>query len=78
MSSTERAEAPPPMVLMQLLFGKQLTAGLQSAGYPASADPARINHVMVLVILFVLVLYVTMVYGPIAAWLVELFPAGIR
>jgi MFS family permease len=59
-------------------FGKQLTAGLQSAGYPASADPARINHVMVLVILFVLVLYVTMVYGPIAAWLVELFPARIR
>jgi len=59
-------------------FGKQLTAALQAAGYPPSADPARINHVMVLLILFVLVLYVTMVYGPIAAWLVELFPARIR
>jgi MFS family permease len=59
-------------------FGKQLTAALQAAGYPASADPARINHGMVLLILFVLVLYVTMVYGPIAAWLVELFPARIR
>jgi hypothetical protein len=59
-------------------FGKQLTAALQTAGYPASADPTRINHGMVLVILFVLVLYVTMVYGPIAAWLVELFPARIR
>ena len=59
-------------------FGKQLTATLQAAGYPASADPARINHVMVLVILTVLVIYVTMVYGPIAAWLVELFPARIR
>jgi MFS family permease len=59
-------------------FGKQLTAALQTAGYPPSADPARINHGMVLLILFVLVLYVTMVYGPIAAWLVELFPARIR
>jgi len=59
-------------------FGKQLTGALQTAGYPASADPARINHGMVLLILFVLVLYVTMVYGPIAAWLVELFPARIR
>jgi Arabinose efflux permease len=59
-------------------FGKQLTTTLQAAGYPASADPARINHVMVLVILTVLVIYVTMVYGPIAAWLVELFPARIR
>ncbi len=59
-------------------FGKQLTGTLQAAGYPSSADPARINHVMVLVILTVLVIYVTMVYGPIAAWLVELFPARIR
>ena len=59
-------------------FGKQLTAALQAAGYPSSADPSRINHAMVLVILTVLVIYVTMVYGPIAAWLVELFPARIR
>ena len=59
-------------------FGKQLTASLQTAGYPLSADPAQINHGMVLLILTVLVLYVTMVYGPIAAWLVELFPARIR
>ncbi|HEY7640328.1 MAG TPA: MFS transporter [Steroidobacteraceae bacterium] len=59
-------------------FAKQLTGALQAAGYPASADPARINHAMVLVILTVLVLYVTMVYGPIAAWLAELFPARIR
>jgi MFS family permease len=59
-------------------FGKELAAALKAAGYPASADPARINHVMVLLILTVLVIYVTMVYGPIAAWLVELFPARIR
>jgi len=59
-------------------FGKQLTGALHAAGYPATADPAQINHVMVLLVLTVLVIYVTMVYGPIAAWLVELFPARIR
>jgi Sugar (and other) transporter len=59
-------------------FSKQLTGALHTAGYPPSADPARINHVMVLLVLTVLVIYVTMVYGPIAAWLVELFPARIR
>ncbi len=59
-------------------FGKELTAAVHAAGYPPSADPARINHTMVLLVLTVLVIYVTMVYGPIAAWLVELFPARIR
>ena len=59
-------------------FATQLVAALKTAGYPASADPARINHAMVLLILTVLVIYVTMVYGPIAAWLVDLFPARIR
>jgi MFS family permease len=59
-------------------FSKQLTGVLQAAGYPGSADPARINHGMVLLVLTVLVIYVTMVYGPIAAWLVDLFPARIR
>ncbi len=51
---------------------------LTAAGYPDKADPARINKPMVVLVLFVLVLYVTMVYGPIAALLVELFPARIR
>jgi MFS family permease len=51
---------------------------LIAAGYPDKADPAAINKPMVVLILFVLVLYVTMVYGPIAALLVELFPARIR
>jgi MFS family permease len=59
-------------------FGAQVTAALNAAGYPASADAERINHGMVLLILTILVIYVTMVYGPIAAWLVELFPARIR
>jgi len=51
---------------------------LQAVGYPDKADPAAIDKPMVVLILFVLVLYVTMVYGPIAALLVELFPARIR
>ncbi|HEY4366532.1 MAG TPA: MFS transporter [Steroidobacteraceae bacterium] len=59
-------------------FTAELGAALKAAGYPAAADPARINHVMVLLVLTVLVIYVTMVYGPIAAWLVELFPPRIR
>jgi hypothetical protein len=59
-------------------FNKALSAKLKEAGYPAKADPAQINYPMVLVLLVLLVIYVTMVYGPIAAWLVELFPAKIR
>jgi MFS family permease len=59
-------------------FQKQVKASLTAAGYPDKADPATINKPMVVLILFILVLYVTMVYGPIAAMLVELFPARIR
>jgi MFS family permease len=57
---------------------KELGAALKSAGYPAKADPALINKPLVVGILAILVLYVTMVYGPIAAMLVELFPTNIR
>src|SRR4051812_27380512 len=46
--------------------------------YPKAADKSQINWGMTLLILFILVIYVTMVYGPIAAFLVELFPAKIR
>ncbi len=59
-------------------FRKQLAAATADAGYPAKADPARINKPLVVAILFYLVLLVTMVYGPIAALLVELFPSRIR
>jgi MFS family permease len=57
---------------------KDLGAGVKAAGYPAKADPATINKPMVVLLLFVLVLYVTMVYGPVAAMLVEMFPTRIR
>jgi MFS family permease len=59
-------------------FGAALRSRLAAAGYPAKADPERINYPMVIAICALLVIYVTMVYGPIAAWLVELFPARIR
>jgi MFS family permease len=55
-----------------------ITAAVKAHGYPASADPAEINTVMTVLLLTILVVYVTMVYGPIAAWLVELFPTRIR
>ncbi|MEL1086692.1 MFS transporter [Pseudomonas sp. OB66] len=59
-------------------FTASLGAALKDAGYPEKADPAKINYPMMLLLLTVLVIYVTMVYGPIAAWLVELFPTRIR
>jgi len=59
-------------------FQGQGQAALTAAGYPSEADPERIDKVKVVAILTILVLYVTMVYGPIAAMLVELFPARIR
>ena len=58
---------------------KKLVAGdLKAAGYPSKADPAKMDMVMVTVILTYLVILVTMVYGPIAAMLVEMFPTRIR
>ncbi|MDH0647545.1 MFS transporter [Pseudomonas sp. GD03858] len=59
-------------------FTATLGGALKEAGYPEKADPAKIHYPMVLLLLTILVIYVTMVYGPIAAWLVELFPARIR
>jgi Sugar (and other) transporter len=59
-------------------FDKTLAGTLKSAGYPAKADPALINWTMAIVILTIMMIFVTMVYGPIAAMLVEMFPARIR
>lgn len=59
-------------------FGTEVKTALTAVGYPEKADPAQINKPMVVAILVLLVLYVTMVYGPIAALLVELFPTRIR
>jgi MFS family permease len=59
-------------------FRKELAAATGDAGYPAKADLDAMNKPLVVAILFYLVLLVTMVYGPIAALLVELFPSRIR
>ena len=59
-------------------FKKAVGEALKAAGYPAKADPAKINKPLVIGILTLLVIYVTMVYGPIAAMLVEMFPTRIR
>lgn len=59
-------------------FQKEVKAALAQAGYPAKADPDAMNTPMVVAVLTYLVLLVTMVYGPIAALLVELFPTRIR
>jgi MFS family permease len=59
-------------------FKKAVGAELKKAGYPTKADPAKLNKPLVVAILTLLVLYVTMVYGPIAAMLVEMFPTRIR
>ncbi len=56
----------------------KLMAALKATGYPATFVKGEMNWGMTFLILFVMVLYVTMVYGPIAAFLVELFPAKIR
>jgi MFS family permease len=84
-SGTGTFTAPDPAVVTGkerkeaiAAFQTQVKAALTAAGYPDKANPATIDKPMVVLILFVLVLYVTMVYGPIAALLVELFPARIR
>jgi MFS family permease len=59
-------------------FKKAVSEALKAAGYPAKADPAKMNKPLIVAILTLLVIYVTMVYGPIAAMLVELFPTRIR
>ena len=57
---------------------KKLEETLKTTGYKSGADKSQVNWVMAELILVIMVIYVTMVYGPIAAFLVELFPTKIR
>jgi Sugar (and other) transporter len=59
-------------------FDKAMGDAVKTAGYPAKADMSKVNYPVVVFLLFILALYVTMVYAPMAAWLVEMFPARIR
>jgi MFS family permease len=86
-----RASTPAVMSAGELIAAKLLTAD-EAAGvtsmpvftvanggtFSMVADPQRVNWIGTIAILTVLVIYVTMVYGPIAALLVELFPTRIR
>lgn len=77
-TSFDKAKAGADGAAKEKAFNTEATAAIRAAGYPATADPKQVNMVMVIVILTILVIYVTMVYGPIAALLVELFPTRIR
>ena len=59
-------------------FEKAANDALVAAGYPVKADMSKVNTPLVMFLLWILAIYVTLVYAPIAAWLVELFPARIR
>ena len=73
-----RAVQGPDRAAAIKAFQTAAGAELKAVGYPEKADPAQINRPLTIAILTLLVIYVTMVYGPIAAMLVELFPARIR
>ncbi|MCA0303792.1 MAG: MHS family MFS transporter [Proteobacteria bacterium] len=77
-TSFDKAKAGAQGAALEKAFNDQATAAIRAAGYPAAADPKAVNTLVVVAILTVLVIYVTMVYGPIAAMLVELFPTRIR
>ena len=72
------ALSAPDFKTRNAAFVKDLGAVIKEAGYPTAADETAMNKPMVTLILIVLVVYVTMVYGPIAAMLVEMFPTRIR
>jgi MFS family permease len=59
-------------------FAQVLGQAITAHGYPAGADPNDISYVPAVILLTILVIYVTLVYAPIAAWLVEMFPTRIR
>ena len=77
-TSFDKAKAGAQGAALEKAFNDQATAAIRAAGYPAAADPKNVNTPMVIAILTILVIYVTMVYAPIAALLVELFPTRIR
>lgn len=77
-SYTSKGLSPDEAKAKDAAFKKEVSEALKAAGYPAKADPAKMNKPLIVGILVLLVIYVTMVYGPIAAMLVELFPTRIR
>ncbi|MEN3931532.1 MFS transporter [Microvirga sp. W0021] len=70
--------APAEFAAKSAAFKEEVIKAIRSHGYPAAADPAKVNTPLTIALLTALILLVTMVYGPIAAQLVELFPTRIR
>jgi hypothetical protein len=80
-AAPEAGEAVVTTIAGQRLAGfddAAYRAALEAASFPTAPDPERMNLPVTLLLLVILMLYVTMVYGPIAAYLVELFPTRIR
>ena len=77
-SYTSKGAAADDVKKKDAEFKKNVADTLKAAGYPAKADPAKMNKPLIIGILVILVILVTMVYGPIAAMLVEMFPTRIR
>ncbi len=77
-SYTSKGLTPEDAKAKDAAFKKSVAEALKAAGYPTKADPAKLDKVMVVAILVYLMILVTMVYGPIAAMLVEMFPTRIR
>ena len=77
-AKVENSKFTPESVTAIAAFKKEVSEALKEAGYPSKADPAKVDKLTIVAILTILVIYVTMVYGPIAAMLVELFPTRIR
>ncbi len=77
-TSFDKGTAGAEAAAKERAFITEATAAIRAAGYPAAADRSKVNMPLVIGILTILVIYVTMVYGPIAALLVELFPTRIR
>ena len=77
-SYTSQGLSPDDAKAKDTAFKKSVIDALRAQGYPAQANPAKMNKPLIVAILTLLVIYVTMVYGPIAAMLVEMFPTRIR
>ena len=78
LAAFDKDQKAASLKIMENQFKSSVNAALKTAGYPAKADPAKLNKPLIVAILTLLVIYVTMVYGPIAAMLVEMFPTRIR
>lgn len=57
---------------------QKVLQALKARGYPEKADPAKMNMPVIIFLLTVLDVFICIVYGPLAAFLVELFPTRVR